>query len=109
MQGGLMPYKSERLIIAGSKFDRRCKFTDQQKDEIIALRGCVSQRKCALMFNVSRRMVQFLWFPEKLERNKQARQARGGWREYYHKADHAESMKNTRRYKQELYVKGDLK
>lgn len=101
-----MPYKSEKIIIEGSKFDRRRKLTEQQKDEIIALKGQISQRKCALMFNVSRRTIVFLWFPERLQRNKQCRQERGGWRQYYSKSKQAEYMKNSRRYKQKLYVDG---
>lgn len=97
-----MPYKSEKIKISGTKFDRRIKLTEEQKNEIIALRGIISQRKCALMFNVSRRTIVFLWNPEKLEQNKARRQERGGWRQYYDKKKHRESMKNTRRYKQEL-------
>lgn len=42
-----MPYKSEKIIIAGSKHDKRCKLTDGQKNEIIALRGTISQHECA--------------------------------------------------------------
>lgn len=43
----------------------------------------MSQRKCAEMFNVSRRTIQFLWDPEKLKRNIQRRQERGGTKQYY--------------------------
>lgn len=101
-----MPYKSEKIIIAGSKHDKRCKLTDSQKNEIIALRGTMSQRECAEKFRVSRRTVQFLWFPEKLIANKQRRQERGGWRQYYNKTEWAETMREHRRYKQELYKEG---
>ena len=101
-----MPFKSEKIVIAGSEHDRRCKLTDVQKDQIIALRGTISQRKCAEQFGVSRRTVQFLWYPEKLEANKQARQARGGWKQYYNKTNWAETMREHRRYKQELYNAG---
>lgn len=101
-----MPYKSEKIIIAGSEHDRRCKLTQAQKDQIIELRGTVSQRQCAEQFGVSRRTVQFLWFPEKLIANKQARKARGGWKQYYNKTEWAETMREHRRYKQELYVCG---
>lgn len=103
-----MPYKSEKIIIAGSKLDRRRKLTEQQKDEICALKGQISQRKCALMFGVSRKTIVFLWFPERLQRNKQCRQERGGWRQYYSKSKHAETMKDSRQYKQKLYVEGKI-
>ena len=55
-----MPYKSEKIKIEHTKHDRRCKLTDAQKDQIIALRGEISQRKCAEMFKVSRRTIIFL-------------------------------------------------
>lgn len=98
-----MPYKSEKIKIEGTKYDRRRKLTDSQKDEIISLRETMSQRKCAEKFGVSRRTIVFLWYPEKQLANKQLRQQRGGWRQYYNKEDHRENMKNTRRYKQKLY------
>lgn len=101
-----MPYKSEKIIIAGGKHDRRCKLTETQKTEIIALRGTISQRECAERFGVSRRTIQFLWFPEKLIANKQARATRGGWRQYYDKKQWAVVMREHRRYKQELYKEG---
>lgn len=94
------------MKISGTEFDRRIKLTEEQKDEIIALRGVVSQRKCAAMFNVSRRTVIFLWYPERLEANKIRRQERGGWRQYYNKAKHRESIKDTRRYKEKIYKNG---
>ena len=103
-----MPYKSEKIIIQHSEHDKRCKLTDGQKDKIIAMRGLMSQRKCAAEFGVSRRTVQFLWFPEKLERNREARQERGGWKQYYSKQKRAEYMRNHRRYKQELYLEGAI-
>lgn len=103
-----MPYKSEKIHIAGSKHDRRCKLTNAQRDEIISLRGIVSQRKCAERFGVSRRTVQFLWFPERLIINKQRRQERGGWKQYYEKEKRAETMREYRHYKQDLYKCGTI-
>ena len=101
-----MPFKSEKINIANTKHDRRCKLTNAQKDQIIALRGIISQRKCAEKFGVSRRTVIFLWYPERLEANKQRRQERGGWKQYYNKENWAVTMRTHRRYKQELYNAG---
>lgn len=98
-----MPYKSEKIKIEGTKYDRRRKLTEEQKNEIIALRGEISQRKCAEKFGVSKRTIVFLWYPERLQANKQRRLERGGWRQYYRKEEHRETMKNTRRYKHGLY------
>lgn len=104
-----MPYKSEKIKIEHTRHDRRCKLTDDQKDQIISLRGEISQRKCAEQFNVSHRTIVFLWFPERLERNKQCRQERGGWKQYYKKEERRETMKEHRHYKQELYLKNEIK
>jgi hypothetical protein len=101
-----MPYKSEKIIISGSKYDRRCKLSAAQRAEIISLRGTISQRKCAEKYGVSRRTIQFLWFPEKLEANRKALFERGGWKQYYKKEEWSETMRNHRRYKQSLYMKG---
>ena len=80
--GGQMPYKSERCIIAGTKYDKRRKLTEEQKAEITELIG-LSSREIARMYGVSRRTVQFIQHPERLQRNKQCRANRGGWRQYY--------------------------
>ena len=101
-----MPFKSDKIVIAGSEHDRRRKLTDVQKDQIVALRGTISAHKCAEQFGVSRRMVQFLWYPERLKANKQARQARGGWKQYYNKNQWSKIMREHRKYKQELYNAG---
>ena len=39
----------------------------------------------------------------KQQANKQRRLERGGWRQYYRKEEHRETMKNTKRYKHGLY------
>lgn len=103
-----MPYKSEKFKIEGTALDRRRRLTEQQKDEIRSLKGTMSQRACANMFGVSRRTIVFLWNPEKLERNKQCRQERGGWRQYYTKEKKREEMKSYRHYKQDLYTSHQL-
>ena len=103
-----MPYKCEKIKIEHTKHDKRCKITDEVKDKIIAMRGLISQRKCALEFNVSRRSVIFLWFPERLEANKQRRQERGGSKRYYNRQKNAEYMRTHRRHKQDLYLRGEI-
>lgn len=103
-----MPYKSESIKIEHTKHDKRHKLTDGQKDKIISLRGVVSCHRVALEFGISRRTVQFLWYPERIERNKQLRKERGGSRIYYTKEKNAEYHKIHRHYKQELYLAGEI-
>jgi hypothetical protein len=104
-----MPYKSEKIKIEGTQHDRRRRLTEQQKNEIVSLRGVISRKQCSLIYEVSTRTIDFLWYPEKLEKNKQLRQERGGWRQYYNKNEHKESMKDTRKHKQNLFKKGLIK
>ncbi len=101
-----MPYKSEKIKIEKTQNDRRCKLTEEQKDKIISLRGIMSAHRCAEQFQVSRRTIQFLWYPERLEENKKRRKERGGWKQYYEKSKWAETMREHRRYKQKLHIDG---
>lgn len=53
------------------------------------------------MFNVSRRLIVFIVFPERLERNYQCRLDNGGSKIYYNREKHNEAIKKYRRYKYE--------
>lgn len=100
-----MPYKSEKIVkLVGTEKDNRCKLSITQKDEIASLRGVISCRECAKRYNVDKRTIQFIWYPERLERNKQLRQERGGWKQYYDKNKNAEYMRRYRHHKQDLYL-----
>lgn len=103
-----MPYKSEKIKIEKTSHDRRMKLTEEQKDKIRAEVG-KSQRKLAEEYGVSRRTIQFILSPEKLLENKKRRLERGGWKQYYNKDKYSQEMKEHRRYKQELYLKGEIK
>jgi len=102
-----MPYKSEKIKL-NEKQDRRKKLTASQKQEIVSLKGKISQRSLARMFGVDRRTISFILYPEKLEENKKRRAERGGSKQYYNKENHTASMREHRKYKQSLYVKGEL-
>lgn len=103
-----MPYKSEKIPIHHTKHDRRIKLTDEDKERIKKLGGELSQRALARMFDVSRQTIRFILFPDKLARNKELRKARGGWRLYYDREKNAETIKEHRRYKQKLKLKGEI-
>ena len=102
-----MPFNHRKYKIQ-QKDDRRVKLSDNQKAEIRTLYGTISQRKLARMYGVSRRLIQFIGDPKKYERNQEAREKRGGWKQYYDAETHRQTMKDHRRYKQELYLKGKL-
>jgi transposase len=101
-----MPYKfqTDKLIIQ-KEHDKRIKLTPEDKELIKHLYETTdtSQRKLASQFGVSRRLITFILDPEKQKANLQAREARGGSKQYYNKEIHAETMKAHRRHKKALY------
>jgi len=92
--------------ISNKKLDRRVKLTEEERAKIIKLKEKISQRECARLFSVSRRTIQFIWFPEKLIENKKRRAERGGSKQYYDREKHNESMREHRKYKKGLIEKG---
>lgn len=103
-----MPYKSQKIKIAGTKYDRRIKLTPEQKEEIFQNKDGLSQRALAKAYGVSRRTIQFILHPKKLEENKKRREERGGWTQYYDPSTWPETMKEHRRYKQDLKLQGKI-
>lgn len=94
------------IVIKNKKLDKRVKLSEEDKKSLIELKEKVSQREAARIFNVSRRTVQFIWFPEKLEENKKRRAERGGSSQYYDREKHNKAMQKHRAYKKELKEKG---
>jgi predicted HTH transcriptional regulator len=60
-----MPYLSEKKKLPLS-LDRRVKLSVEDRKKILSLKGTMSQRQCAEMFNISRSTIQYLWNPERL-------------------------------------------
>lgn len=106
-----MPYKFEtdRKKI-DRKDDKRIKLSIEQKEEIYQKykTGNYSQRKLAAIYNVNRRLIQFIIDPAKHDQNLKARKERGGSKIYYDKDKNTETMKKHRRYKKELHDQGKL-
>lgn len=108
-----MPYKfeySKENNKIPKTLDRRVKLSDEQKVEIKELHksGLVSINGLARQFNVSKRTIQFILFPERAEKAKQSFKERRKDGRYYDKDKHKESVNNTRKYKKELSDKGLL-
>lgn len=105
-----MPYKfeSEKIKLKGLQ-DRRKRLTDEQRKEIEKLygTGCYSLNELARRFGVSKKTVLLIVNKDSAERAKQYR--KDHWQEWKgSKEEHREAIKNTRKYKQELYLKGEL-
>lgn len=100
-----MPAKVDKIYIKNEKLDKRVKLLAHQKLEIFNNKEGLSQRKLAKLYGVSRRTIQFILDPEKLKRNKEARELLGGSKAYYDKEKHTKAMKVHRDYKRELLDK----
>ena len=103
-----MPYKSEKMKLSETQ-DRRRKLTEEQKEQIrkIYKQGTCGTRPLAKQFNVSRSLIQTIVNPAIKQRHHD--RIAKHWRDYRPtKAEWAETMKEHRHYKQELYLSGEL-
>lgn len=93
-----MPYKSERLPIAGTNLDQRRKLSNEKREaiKILADKG-YSQRKLADMFNVSKSLIQYILNPQ--PRGVQKKRSTAYW---------TEAKRRYRQRKYQLYKVGQL-
>lgn len=106
----IMPYLSEKIIIANTEHDRRVKMSPEQKIEAIELRkNGATYLSIAKVFGVSKSLIMFICKPEALERNLALREERGGWKQYYSKESRRKAQKETRSHKQGLFLEGKIK
>ena len=97
-----MPFKTDKISINCPFLDKRTKLLPCQKEMVVHYhQQGFSQRKLAAMFNVSRRLIQFLTDPDKQLKNLEARRDRGGSMAYYDKKKHRDYVKKHRRNKYE--------
>lgn len=104
-----MPYKSEKIKLQGLQ-DRRKKLTDEQRKEIRELYGTghYSLNGLAKQFEVSKKTILLIVNNDSAENAKRYRKEH--WKEWQQtKEEHNEAIKKTRRYKQSLMLKGELK
>ena len=104
-----MPYNSEKIKLSETQ-DRRRKLTKEQKEEIKAIyaTGVCGTRPLAKQFGVSRSLIQIIVNPSIAQKRKEY--TKNNWAKYKAtREERAEIQREHRRYKQELYVKGELK
>jgi hypothetical protein len=100
-----MPYLSEKIKIEGTSKDRRIKLTSSQKKFVkLSYEIGIPIRQIARIYGVDKRLIQFILFPERQERNIKLREERGGSKQYYTKEKNTEAVKGTRNYKQKLFL-----
>ncbi len=92
--------------------DRRRKLTDKNKEEIRDMhkRG-FGVREIARAFDgtCSRRLIQFVLFPERLKQLQQRNREQEHWKKYHNRQQLTTATRNWRRYKKRLYKEGKLK
>lgn len=102
-----MPYKSEHIKIEGTRFDRRRKLSEDQKEYMRWLREeeKLSYQKLADMFGVSKRLAIFVCCPDKEETaRRQFKERRKDGRYKTTNEEWAETIREHRRYKQKLFT-----
>lgn len=105
-----MPYKSEKIRIDNTMYDRRRKLTQEQKEEIkaIYLTGVCGTRPLARQFGVSRSLIQVIVNNEIAKKKKQY--VKDNWKKYVaDKKEHAKITREHRQYKQKLYLENKIK
>lgn len=103
-----MPYKSQSIKLTGLQ-DRRKKLTDEQRKRISELysTGKWSLSKLAAEFFVSKKTILLIVNPASAERAREYN--RENWREFQAtKEKRTAATREHRRYKQELYIRGEL-
>lgn len=103
-----MPYKSESIRLQGLQ-DRRRKLTDEQKEAIKEMyaTGNWSLAKLGAEFGVSKKTVLLLVNPDSADKAKEYRKE--NWREFQRtKEERTAATREHRRYKQSLYLSGQL-
>jgi len=98
-----MPYAHRREKIP-RHLDRRVKYTEEDKEDVkILFKGGMSQRAIARETGMSRKMVSFVLFPEKLlKANEEFKQRRKDGRYKPKKEEWRKAMKEHRHYKQSI-------
>ena len=104
-----MPYKSEKIKLNELQ-DRRKRLTENQREKIRELYGTgfYSLNDLAKKFNVSKKTILLIVNSDSAEKAKQYRKEH--WKEWQRKGkEHNEAIRNTRKYKHQLYKDGKLK
>jgi hypothetical protein len=97
-----MPYAHIRKRIPRN-LDRRVKYTTADKERVVALfKSGFPQRAIARETGISRRMVSFILFPDRLARQKELYKERRKDGRYYYKDTWAKTMKEHRHYKESI-------
>ena len=101
-----MPRRTDLLALNDPFFKRSVKLLPCQKEMVKNWydKG-TSISQISRDFKVSKRLIQFILFPERQEKNLQHRKERGGTMIYYVKEKHTISIREHRDYKKQILSK----
>ena len=95
-----MPYKTDKIALNDPFLDRRTKLLPCQKEMTVVMFNAGKRiTSIAKMFKVNKRLIQFIIYPERKQRNLELRQERGGSSIYYERVAHNAAVKEHRNYK----------
>ena len=104
-----MPSKIDKLKLS-EKQDRRVKLTTQDKEEVKKMysTGLYSLNMLAKKYGVSKKLILITVNPKSKQKSKEY--TKNNWKNWQRsKEERNEYSKATRRYKKDLYDKGELK
>ena len=102
-----MPYKSEKIKIANTQYDRRIKLSDDDKEEIILrFEKGESMRSLSRSFKVDRQVIKYTIYPEFKKEFYDTNRRRV--KPEIEKEKRNEYTRKHRSYKQSLYKKGKI-
>lgn len=104
-----MPSKIDKLKLS-EKQDRRVKLTTEDKEEIKKMysTGLYSLNMLAKKYGVSKKLILITVNPKSKQKSKEY--TKNNWKNWQRsKEERNEYSKATRRYKKDLYDKGELK
>jgi len=98
-----MPSRTDTIPINNPFLDRRTKLLPCQKEMVkFHYERGISINQLARDFKVNKRSIQFILFPERLAKNKELREDRGGWKIYYDKDSNTLAQLEHRHYKKTI-------
>lgn len=105
-----MPYISDKIKIQDTKYDRRRKINDEQRQEILELRNKgLSYNKIARKYEVSKSLIIDICNPDIAEKRRIANRERQREGRYaYTKEEWAAVIREHRAYKHRLYKEGKI-
>jgi hypothetical protein len=101
-----MPARSDTYRLKDPFLDKRIKLLPCQRYMVIWwYNSGESINAIAKRFKVNKRLIQFVLFPERREKNLELRDERGGWSQYYDRVANGAAVKKHRDYKKYIISK----